>query len=140
MVGVNGSGKTTTAAKLALHLRRQGRRPFMIAADTYRPAAVDQLVTLAKQANIPYWQEGTTVAPPEICKHGLAEAKKQDASVVLIDTAGRLQIDDTMMRELQAIKELTAPADILQVADSMTGQESRAHRRGLQRKGRPDRP
>ncbi len=124
LVGLQGSGKTTTAAKLALHLRRQGRRPFMIAADTYRPAAVDQLVTLAKQANIPYWQEGTTVAPPEICKHGLAEAKKQDASVVLIDTAGRLQIDDTMMRELQAIKELTAPADILLVADSMTGQEA----------------
>ncbi len=124
LVGLQGSGKTTTAAKLALHLRRQGRRPFMIAADTYRPAAVDQLVTLAKQANIPYWQEGTTVAPPEICKHGLAEAKKQDASVVLIDTAGRLQIDDAMMRELQAIKELTAPADILLVADSMTGQEA----------------
>lgn len=124
LVGLQGSGKTTTAAKLALHLRRQGRRPFMIAADTYRPAAVDQLVTLAKQANIPYWQEGTTVAPPEICKHGLAEAKKQDASVVLIDTAGRLQIDDTMMRELQAIKELTTPADILLVADSMTGQEA----------------
>jgi signal recognition particle subunit SRP54 len=124
MVGLQGSGKTTTAAKLALHLRHQGKRPFLIAADTYRPAAVDQLVTLAKQINIPYWEEGTAVSPPEICKHGLAEAKKQDASVVLIDTAGRLQIDDSMMQELQAIKALTSPAEVLLVADAMTGQEA----------------
>ena len=124
LVGLQGSGKTTTAAKLALHLRRQGKRPFMIAADTYRPAAVDQLVTLAKQINVPYWEEGTAVSPPDICQHGLAEARKQDASVVLIDTAGRLQIDDDMMQELQAIKALTSPAEVLLVADAMTGQEA----------------
>ena len=124
LVGLQGSGKTTTAAKLALYLRHQGKRPFLIAADTYRPAAVDQLVTLAKQISIPYWEEGTTVSPPDICKHGLAEARKQDASVVLIDTAGRLQIDDSMMQELQAIKALTDPAEILLVADAMTGQEA----------------
>jgi len=124
MVGLQGSGKTTTAAKLALNLRRQGKRPFLIAADTYRPAAVDQLVTLAKQINVPYWEEGTAVPPPEICEHGLAEAKKQDASVVLIDTAGRLQIDDSMMQELQAIQSRTSPAEVLLVADAMTGQEA----------------
>ncbi len=124
MVGLQGSGKTTTTAKLALHLRRQGKRPYLIAADTYRPAAVDQLVTLAKQINAPYWEEGTSVAPPEIVKHGLEASKKEDATVVIIDTAGRLQIDEIMMDELSSIKSITHPAEILLVADSMTGQEA----------------
>jgi len=124
LVGLQGSGKTTTAAKLALHLRHQGKRPYMIAADTYRPAAVDQLVTLAKQINIPYWEEGTTVSPPEICRHGLAAARQDNASVVIIDTAGRLQIDDQMMAELEAIQKVTDPAEVLLVADAMTGQEA----------------
>ncbi len=124
MVGLQGSGKTTTSAKLALHLRREGKRPFMIAADTYRPAAVDQLVTLAKQINVPYWEEGIRVSPPEIVRHGLQAAKEAGASVVLVDTAGRLQIDADMMAELETIKQIANPAEILLVADSMTGQEA----------------
>ncbi len=124
MVGLQGSGKTTTSAKLALDLRRQGKRPYLIAADTYRPAAVDQLVTLAKQINVPYWEEGTRVSPPDIVRHGLQAAKDSGATVVIIDTAGRLQIDESMMAELEAIKSITDPAEILLVADSMTGQEA----------------
>ncbi|MBN2471038.1 MAG: signal recognition particle protein [Anaerolineae bacterium] len=124
MVGLQGSGKTTTSAKLALDLRRQGKRPYLIAADTYRPAAVDQLVTLAKQINVPYWEEGTRISPPEIVRHGLQAAKDSNATVVIIDTAGRLQIDENMMDELETIKSITDPAEILLVADSMTGQEA----------------
>ena len=124
LVGLQGSGKTTTAAKLALVLRQEGRRPFLVAGDTYRPAAVEQLVTLAKQLNIPYHQEGTSAPPPDICVHGLQAAKAADATVVILDTAGRLQIDDDMMEELEAIRDRTQPAEILLVADSMTGQEA----------------
>lgn len=124
LVGLQGSGKTTTAAKLALHLRRDGRKPFMVAADTYRPAAVDQLVVNAKQIQMPYYEEGTASAPPDICVHGVEEAKKQGATVVILDTAGRLQIDETLMDELAAIKDRTKPAEILLVADAMTGQEA----------------
>ncbi|NDJ77258.1 MAG: signal recognition particle protein, partial [Chloroflexi bacterium] len=124
MVGLQGSGKTTTAAKLALTLRRDSRRPFMIACDTYRPAAVDQLVTLAKQIDIPYYEEGVAAPPPEIAMRGLQAAQEAGATVVLIDTAGRLQIDDTMMGELEAIRDRTKPAEILLVADAMTGQEA----------------
>lgn len=124
LVGLQGSGKTTTAAKLALYLRRDGRKPFMVAADTYRPAAVEQLVVNAKQIQMPYYEEGTSAAPPDICVNGIEEAKKQGASVVILDTAGRLQIDETLMSELEAIKERTKPAEILLVADAMTGQEA----------------
>lgn len=124
LVGLQGSGKTTTAAKLALHLRRDGRRPFMVAADTYRPAAVDQLVTLAKQIDVPFYEEGTRAAPPDICVRGVQAAKEAGASVVIIDTAGRLQIDELLMDELKSIKEKTKPAEILLVADAMTGQEA----------------
>jgi signal recognition particle subunit SRP54 len=124
LVGLQGAGKTTTAAKLALELRRDGRAPFMIAADTYRPAAVDQLVTLAKQIQVPYFEEGTSVRPPDIAVHGLKVAKDQNAAVVIIDTAGRLQINDQLMNELEEIKRRTNPVEILLVADSMTGQEA----------------
>ncbi len=124
LVGLQGSGKTTTAAKLAVYLRREGREPFLIAADTYRPAAVDQLVTLAKQVNTPYFEEGTSVRPIDIVAHGLKAAAEADAGVVIIDTAGRLQIDDTLMTELEQIKQRSHPAEILLVADSMTGQEA----------------
>ena len=124
MVGLQGSGKTTTTAKLALQLRRDGRQPFLIAADTYRPAAVDQLVTLAKQANLPYYEEGTRAKPEDIAQRGLEAARATNAAVVIIDTAGRLQIDDTLMRELEEIKRRTKPAEILLVADAMTGQEA----------------
>ncbi len=124
LVGLQGSGKTTTGAKLALHLRREGRTPFMIAADTYRPAAVDQLVTLAKQIQVPYYEEGTTAKPPDIVTRGMKVAKEQNVAVVIVDTAGRLQIDETLMTELEEIKRRTNPAEILLVADAMTGQEA----------------
>lgn len=124
LVGLQGSGKTTTAAKLALMLRRENRKPWLIAADTYRPAAVDQLVTLAKQLDMPYYEEGTRAAPPDICERGLKAARDAGATVVIIDTAGRLQIDDSLMSELEAIRERTKPAEIILVADAMTGQEA----------------
>lgn len=124
MIGLQGSGKTTSAAKLAMYLRKEGRQPFLIAADTYRPAAVDQLVTLAKQTNIPYYEEGVKASPPDIASRGLEAARKENASVVIIDTAGRLQIDETLMRELEEIKRRTNPVEILLVADAMTGQEA----------------
>ena len=124
LVGLQGAGKTTTAAKLALELRRDGRQPLMIAADTYRPAAVDQLVTLAKQIDVPYYEEGTNAKPPDIVTRGLKVAKETNAAVVLIDTAGRLQINDALMEELEEIKRRVNPVEILLVADSMTGQEA----------------
>ncbi|MCK6577133.1 MAG: signal recognition particle protein [Anaerolineae bacterium] len=124
LVGLQGSGKTTTGAKLALMLRRDGRQPFLVAADTYRPAAVDQLVTLAKQIQVDFHEEGTTAKPPEICERGIQQARAKNAAVVILDTAGRLQIDETLMTELEEIKRRTKPNEILLVADSMTGQEA----------------
>ncbi|MBC8098822.1 MAG: signal recognition particle protein [Armatimonadetes bacterium] len=124
LVGLQGSGKTTTAAKLSVYLRREGRQPFLVAADTYRPAAVDQLVTLAKQVGIGYYEEGVKAKPEDIAVRGLQAAKDANAAVCIIDTAGRLQIDDTLMRELEEIKRRTKPAEIILVADSMTGQEA----------------
>ncbi len=124
MIGLQGSGKTTSGAKLAMYLRKEGRTPFLIAADTYRPAAVDQLVTLAKQVGIGYYEEGIKASPPEIVSRGLEAAKNANASVVIVDTAGRLQIDETLMQELEDIKKRTNPSEILLVADAMTGQEA----------------
>ncbi len=124
LVGLQGSGKTTNGAKLALHLRGEGRKPLMIAADTYRPAAVDQLVTLAKQISVPYYEEGTSDKPPAIVKRGIKAAKEASADIVIIDTAGRLQIDEALMAELEDIKRIAQPAEILLVADAMTGQEA----------------
>lgn len=124
LVGLQGSGKTTTAAKLAVHLRREGRNPFLIAADTYRPAAVDQLVTLAKQIDVPYHQEGTTAKPEDIAQNGVKAAKDAGANVIILDTAGRLQIDDDLMGELVRIRDRVSPAETLLVADAMTGQEA----------------
>ncbi len=124
LVGLQGAGKTTTAAKLAVYLRKEGRSPYLIAADTQRPAAVDQVVILAKQVNVPYYEEGTRSRPADIAVNGIKAAKDAGASVAIIDTAGRLQIDDTLMTELEEIKRRTNPAEILLVADSMTGQEA----------------
>ncbi len=125
LIGLQGSGKTTSGAKLALHLRKkQNRKPFLVAADTYRPAAVDQLVTLAKQIGVEYHEEGVSAKPEDIAKRGLEAARQANADVVIIDTAGRLQIDDTLMNELAEIKRRTNPAEVLLVADSMTGQEA----------------
>ena len=124
LVGLQGSGKTTTAAKLAVHLRREGRPPFLIAADTYRPAAVDQIVTLAKQINVPYFEQGTDETPANIGVRGIKAAKDANAEIVIIDTAGRLQIDEALMDELEQIKARTDPAEVLLVADAMTGQDA----------------
>ena len=124
LVGLQGSGKTTTAAKLSVHLRREGHKPYLVAADTYRPAAVQQLVTLAKQISVPYHEEGTGPSPVEIAANGVQEAKQSGADIVIVDTAGRLQIDERLMDELKQIKARTNPAEILLVADSMTGQEA----------------
>jgi signal recognition particle subunit SRP54 len=124
LVGLQGSGKTTTAAKLALKLRREGRRPYLVAADTYRPAAVDQLKTLGKQLDVPVYDEGTSAAPPDIAERGLRKAREVGAGVLIVDTAGRLQIDERLMTELEQIKARLKPAEILLVADAMTGQEA----------------
>lgn len=124
MVGLQGAGKTTNTAKLALHLRREGRRAFLIAADTYRPAAVDQLVTLAKQIKVPYYEEGASDIPPAIVRRGIKKARETGADIVLVDTAGRLQMDEMRMQELEEIKQIASPAEILLVADAMTGQEA----------------
>ena len=107
LVGLQGAGKTTMAAKLALNLRRQGRRPLLVAADIYRPAAVDQLQTLGRQLDIPVYSEGTTAQPPDIAARGVKQAVDSGATTVIIDTAGRLNIDEMMMDEIKAIKALS---------------------------------
>ena len=124
LVGLQGQGKTTAAAKLALHLRRKGSRPFMVAADVYRPAAIDQLQTLGKQIDIPVYDEGIHADPADICANGLEKAKAAGATVVLLDTAGRLNIDEMKMDEIRAIKERCNPIELLLVADAMTGQQA----------------
>ncbi|MCY3946370.1 MAG: signal recognition particle protein [Anaerolineaceae bacterium] len=124
LVGLQGTGKTTTATKLAVQLRREGRSPMLVACDTVRPAAVDQLVTLARQVDVPYFEEGVGVHPASIAAHSLKAAASDGADVVILDTAGRLQINDDLMAELQEIKRRTSPAEILLVADAMTGQEA----------------
>ncbi len=124
LVGLQGSGKTTHAGKLALHLRKGGRAPLLVAADVYRPAAVKQLETLGKQVGIPVYEEGTTSSPVVIAEHAVAYAKERGLNPVIIDTAGRLQIDDALMQELVDIRETVHPTEILLVADAMTGQEA----------------
>ena len=124
LVGLQGSGKTTTAAKLALRLRNNGMRPLLVAADTYRPAAILQLEQLGKQLSIAVHSEGNKVAPPQICLNALSHAIQGAHDVVILDTAGRLQIDETMMAEVEKIKALTKPQEVLLIADAMTGQEA----------------
>ncbi len=124
LVGLQGQGKTTAAAKLALHLRRKGSRPFMVAADVYRPAAIDQLQTLGKQINVPVYEEGIDANPADICYNGLQQAKAAGATVVLLDTAGRLNIDEMKMDEIRDIQSRCEPIEVLLVADAMTGQQA----------------
>lgn len=124
LVGLQGSGKTTAAAKLALRLRSDGRKPLLVAADTYRPAAIAQLQTLGKQINIPVFSEGDHVPPPQIAQHAIQKAIQSALDVIIVDTAGRLQIDEAMMREVEEIKARVKPAEVLLVADAMTGQEA----------------
>jgi len=124
LVGLQGSGKTTTAAKLALSLRRSGQSSLLVAADTRRPAAIQQLLTLGKQLNIPVYNEEPSVPVEQICAHGLARAKSTAVSWLIVDTAGRLHIDDDLMGELGRIKTTINPDEILLVVDSMTGQDA----------------
>jgi len=124
LVGLQGSGKTTTAAKLALILKRSGQNPLLVAADTRRPAAIQQIITLGKQLDIPVYNEDPKVATREICAHALARARQAAHSWVIIDTAGRLHIDDELMGELIQIKSEVKPNEILLVVDSMTGQDA----------------
>jgi len=124
LVGLQGSGKTTTAAKLANYLRKQGQRPLMVAADMYRPAAVRQLQTLGKQLSIPVYSEPMGADPVDISVHSLNYAREQAASVVILDTAGRLNIDERMMQEVVSIRGRVQPREVILVADAMTGQEA----------------
>jgi len=124
MAGLQGTGKTTASAKLALHLRKQNRSTMLVATDVYRPAAIDQLITLGKQINVPVFELGKDVNPVEIARQGIAKAKEDGIDTVIIDTAGRLQIDPQMMAELAQIKEVVQPHEVLLVVDAMTGQEA----------------
>jgi len=124
LVGLQGSGKTTTAAKLALHLRKAGQRPLLVAADTYRPAAVRQLEVLGTQLGIPVYSEGTQAAPPDICANALRQARVNGNTVIILDTAGRFQIDEEMMQELEEIWRRVRPREVLLVANATTGQEA----------------
>src|SRR5665213_3381714 len=123
MVGLQGSGKTTHAGKLALRLKEQGRRTLLVAADVYRPAAIDQLKTLGKQIDLPVYDQGQG-DPVKIARDGVAEARRLGIPTVIVDTAGRLQIDERLMTELEQIKAAVKPTEILFVADAMTGQEA----------------
>ncbi|GAB4208907.1 MAG: signal recognition particle protein [Roseiflexaceae bacterium] len=124
LVGLQGAGKTTLAAKLALYLRKKGKRPLLVAADVYRPAAITQLESLGKQINIPVYSEGTQARPPDIARNGVERAKAEGLNYVIVDTAGRLQIDEALMVELEQIIGNVQPAERLLVVDSMIGQEA----------------
>jgi signal recognition particle subunit SRP54 len=124
LAGLQGSGKTTTAAKLALQLRKQGHHPLMAALDVYRPAAIDQLISLGKQLNVPVYSEGTKADPVKIAANAVQQARRDANSVVILDTAGRLHIDEDMMKELQQIEGRVHPDEVLLVADAMTGQDA----------------
>jgi signal recognition particle subunit SRP54 len=124
MVGLQGSGKTTTAAKLARRLKAEGRPARLVACDVYRPAAIDQLETLGQQLDVPVYADRTTTDVVKIAKQGIDQARRARARVVILDTAGRLQIDEEMMRELIKVKDAVHPDEILLVADGMTGQEA----------------
>lgn len=124
MVGLQGSGKTTTSGKLALHFRKQGRRPLLVGADVYRPAAIKQLEVLARQINIPFFSLGEKARPEAIAGQALVEARARGYDLVIVDTAGRLHIDQELMEELQRLKEVLKPQEIFLVVDAMTGQDA----------------
>jgi signal recognition particle subunit SRP54 len=124
LVGLQGSGKTTTAGKLAVHLRKAGRKPYLVPADVYRPAAIDQLRKIGTQLDIPVFDATTDMDPVDICQQARVAAQKAGCDVLLLDTAGRLHIDETLMAELGRIKTVLQPSDILLVADAMTGQDA----------------
>ncbi len=122
LLGLQGSGKTTTAAKLAKRLEKEGRRPLLVAADLVRPAAVDQLVTLGGQVGVEVYSEDGAKDPVKVVKHGLAHAKRELYNTVIVDTSGRMQVDEALMDEIVRIRKAADPQETLLVADSMTGQ------------------
>ena len=124
LVGLQGSGKTTTAGKLAVFLRNKGRKPYLVPADVYRPAAIDQLKKLGEQLNVPVFSASVDMDPVQICRDAKTAAHQQGCDTLLLDTAGRLHIDEDLMDELIRINEAVKPADILLVADAMTGQDA----------------
>ncbi|MCB0062679.1 MAG: signal recognition particle protein [Caldilineaceae bacterium] len=124
LVGLQGAGKTTMAGKLALRLRKSGQRPLMVGADIYRPAAIQQLEILGRQIDIPVHSEGTETPASTIAKNALRLAREKAYNVVILDTAGRLQIDEEMMQELEQVRLIAKPAEVLLVVDAMTGQEA----------------
>jgi len=124
LVGLQGSGKTTTAGKLAQYLQTRGRNPYLVPADVYRPAAIEQLKKLGSQVGVPVYQDDNNMKPEEICLDALSKAGGVGADVLIVDTAGRLHIDDELMAELARIKDRIEPTEILLVADAMTGQDA----------------
>ena len=124
LVGLQGSGKTTTAGKLSVFLRKKGRKPYLVPADVYRPAAIDQLKKLGQQLDVPVFGSSVDMDPVRICRVAKTTAHQQGCDTLLLDTAGRLHIDDELMDELSRIKDAVKPADILLVADAMTGQDA----------------
>ncbi|PZC45791.1 MAG: signal recognition particle subunit SRP54 [Chloroflexi bacterium] len=124
LVGLQGSGKTTSIAKLAHHLRKRGQRSLLVASDLRRPAAVEQLVALGKQLDIPVYEEGTTSTPLQVSKNGLKKAQDLGVQWMLLDTGGRLHIDDELMKELEDVKKAVHPMETVLVVDSMTGQDA----------------
>jgi signal recognition particle subunit SRP54 len=124
LVGLQGSGKTTTAGKLAVHLRNEGHKPYLVPADVYRPAAIDQLTTLGGQLSVPVYASQTDMDPVDICLEARVAAQMAGCDILLLDTAGRLHIDEALMAELTRIKDAVKPSDTLLVADAMTGQDA----------------
>ena len=124
IAGLNGAGKTTFTGKLALHLKNKGKKPLMVAGDVYRPAAVDQLQILGEQIGVPVYANIVSKDPIAIALEGIAEGKKNNNNVIIIDTAGRLSIDESLMNEIAEVKAQTKPHEILFVVDAMTGQDA----------------
>lgn len=124
MVGLNGQGKTTSSAKLAVRLRKLGQRPFLIACDTFRPAAIQQLITLGKQVGCDVYEEGTSARPVDIALRGIEWGRDRGHSVAIVDTAGRQQVDEALMDELVQLRQAVRPTEVLLVASAMTGQEA----------------
>jgi signal recognition particle subunit SRP54 len=124
LVGLQGSGKTTTAGKLAVFLQKKGRKPYLVPADVYRPAAIDQLQKLGQQLAVPVFASSTDMDPVAICREARIAAQKEGCDTLILDTAGRLHVDEQLMAELRRIREAVTPSDILLVADAMTGQDA----------------
>jgi signal recognition particle subunit SRP54 len=124
LVGLQGSGKTTTAAKIAVMYKKEGRRPMLVAADLQRPAAIEQLITLGAQIDVPVYHAKDAKDPVAVCADAIGEAKREGRDIVIFDTAGRLHIDEPLMNQLKGIREATHPHETLFVADAMTGQDA----------------